>query len=72
MGDFIATLTLCAVVATVAYVAGGNDRAARVCDDRAADGRYILQRVELVGNEDDRVKLMVDKHNRILNALCKR
>jgi len=72
MGDLIATLVLVGIVGIAAYTAGKNDAAARVCDERESDGRYVLQRVELIGHEDERMKLMVSNHNRIIDALCQR
>ncbi len=40
------------------------------CLERAADGKYVLQRVELRPSDDERMRKIVTNHNQILDLLC--
>lgn len=66
------TLILVVALPVALILRPAHDAKPPICDERAADGRYMLQHVELSGDETDQVRLMVDNHNRILTALCNR
>ena len=72
MGDLVAILALCWLVGIAAYFAGRNDGMAKLCDERDASGRHVLQRVTPVGDVPVDLRLIIDNHNRILQKLCNR
>ena len=72
MGDIVIALALCWIVGIVSYTAGKNDGLSNVCDERNASGQHVFQRVTLVGDVPDDLRLLIDNHNRIIAKLCNR
>ena len=56
----------------VALLAACRSEAKGPCAEKTADGRYVLQRVDPRGADDERTRKIVENHNQLILLICGR